>query len=563
VIYFILFLNCLRFIGLQYSPHGFFLDEAAGASQIMCIAQDGSDFFGKYLPLFAKGFAGQPGQFTPAYLYGQIAWTSIFGYSIAALRAFPAFVTCLTVLVLYQFVKNRVGQKTALYVAFAASVMPWAFQFSRVAWDPPVAVLFLVSFLWAMDRSKSQWLAGIFLALSVYTYPPMRVAGPLLLLAFPNTRFLLKIKILVIFAIACIPLAIKLASPEFMLRANLHGIWSPAFISPYAQYGIFNLPIVFVVQLFKHFDPSFLFISGDPNLRHSSGGFGMLSWLDAFAYLAGLFLLSMKAFKKSFRIFLSPASLSLFQLAIAGIVIATIPAALTNEGIPHGLRSIGAWPFYAVVTGVILSRLDNLASSKQFIWVVVLIGSIFFSIYLRHYFTVYARNSISFFHLRYDDIDYAYKRMYRDGASCAQVRKEPPPIAKIFDFANGKNGGEYLGAHWHDQEPWGRWSDGQFASIRLPLLAGSRYLKIQIVSLVGPAMPSQTISASINGELEKTMTITQPGPTSMVLDIPPNLAANSMLEIVFHVAKPISPAQMGIGSDKRILGVGLVSVEFE
>ena len=88
-------------------------------------------------------------------------------------------------------------------------------------------------------------------------------------------------------------------------------------------------------------------------------------------------------------------------------------------------------------------------------------------------------------------------------------------------------------------------------------------MKIQIKSLVGPTVPSQAITMSINGVVEKTETITQPGPASIVLDIPPNLAANSMLEIIFRVANPLSPAQMGIGSDKRILGVGLVSVEFE
>lgn len=76
LIYFIsivglIFLNTSRFFLLDISPPGFYTDEAASATQALCIAQSGYDFYGNWLPLFPKGFEGG-GVFTPFYIYGEI-----------------------------------------------------------------------------------------------------------------------------------------------------------------------------------------------------------------------------------------------------------------------------------------------------------------------------------------------------------------------------------------------------------------------------------------------------------------------------------------------------------
>jgi hypothetical protein len=561
-LYFIILLNGIRFVALSYSPNGIFLDEAAGATQVMCIAQSGYDFFGNYFPLFAAGFEGQPGQFTPFYLYAQIAWTSLFGYNIAIFRGFSALVTCLTICLLYFFVKKRAGKKVAIYVAFAATVMPWAFQFSRIAWDPPLAVFFIVAFMFALDRPRLFSIAALMLALSAYTYPPMRIMCPLLLILFPEIKLKEKILLFLVFAIACIPLMIKLASPDFMLRANLHVIWSHDFENPYSSWGIFGLPILFLLQVIKHLTPSFLFLYGDMNLRHSIGTFGMLSYLDAYALILGIILLLYRCFTTKNSIFRNNEQGCLLKLALIGIVVGIVPSALTNQGIPHGLRSIGCWPYFAILTGLILSLVDDLISSRWFRVITISIGLIFFSAYIYQYFTVYVLRSAQFFNLMYAPIDYAYIRMQRDKLSCNDVRLEPAPKGNKFFFLEHGNGGEFLGSHWHDQESWGRWSDGIGGSIHIPYLAGSKLLEIKIRPLLGPKQPSQSVSIFTNGTLKKIL-FTNAGDQVIKLTLPSHLAPNATINVDFISDNPLSASQVGLGTDERPLGIGLISVEFK
>ena len=354
---FLILLNAIRFIGLEYSPPGFYMDEAAGASQVMCIAQDGYDFYGVHYPLFAAGFPGF-GLYTPSYLYGQIAWTSIFGHSIAAFRSFSAFITVLTVWFLYLFVRNTSNKQTALYVAFAATIMPWAFQFSRIAWDPPVAVMFLIAALWATTWKRYSWIAGLLLALAAYSYPPMRITALVLWILLPGISIKNKVITLSIAIVACIPLWLGINDPEFMSRARSLVIWGVFYDNPYEKLGALALPFIYLKQLLSHFSASFLFIDGDKNLRHSIQSFGMLSWLDAFAIIAGSAVVT-KDFIASKRLVISTQFSRLLLIAVLGLLIGITPAALTNDGLPHALRSLAAWPFFAIVTGVLLSQLGG------------------------------------------------------------------------------------------------------------------------------------------------------------------------------------------------------------
>jgi len=54
----IIIINMGRFIALEESPPGFYIDESAGATQIICLRETGSDPDGKSFPVFrrAAGF---------------------------------------------------------------------------------------------------------------------------------------------------------------------------------------------------------------------------------------------------------------------------------------------------------------------------------------------------------------------------------------------------------------------------------------------------------------------------------------------------------------------------
>jgi len=153
---------------LEYTPPGFYVDEVAGVVNALCLRETGRDFYGDFLPLFAPGV--NDAFYTPAYLYGQAAWAALFGNSIFALRAFIALVSTLTIWLLYDWIKNESTKKIALYVAFAATIMPWSFHFSRSAWRPQLSRLFVIAAIWANCRCADALLPATLLTLSSSSY---------------------------------------------------------------------------------------------------------------------------------------------------------------------------------------------------------------------------------------------------------------------------------------------------------------------------------------------------------------------------------------------------------
>jgi len=570
MLYLIFLFNALRFLGLEISPPGFYADESYGATQVICIRETGADFFRHFLPLFAISGPGEP-IYTPTYLYGQILWTSIFGYSIAAFRAFPAFITTLTILFLYLFVKNKINYRTALYVAFVASIMPWAFQFSRIAWDPPLAPLFLIMTLWISTWHKRWWLTGIPLALSIYSYPPLRIIAPLIWLLIPGISSRRKIVVLFIAGFFCIPLLLQFQDENFANRSNMLALWSPVFYNPYRHLDLSELIPIFLRNFGAHFSFRFLFISGENNLRHSIQSFGMLSWLDFLALISILGLIGARVLRKIPSIF-EDTQYQILGIALIGVIVSTIPAALTNEGSPHALRAISVWPFYALMTGIILSRINDLLKSKKIALSFIALGTIFFGLYQYFYFYKYPYFSQEAFEAGFSN-NILYPKLLSGESSCDEVRA----TVKIMDrntrlgetifFAKDSKGPitSYLNKHWHDREAWGIWSDGKNADLLIPLPNGNpRKIQIQFNAFLTPLHPYQDLEILINGQLLQKIRIDQASGNTISLNLPDDINPDKLLNIEFRTPNAVSPTQAGVSSrDQRILGFGLVSVQFD
>lgn len=123
------------------------------------------------------------------------------------------------------------------------------------------------------------------------------------------------------------------------------------------------------------------YLGGDNNLRHSTGSFGILSWPEILILFSGLLLWVIKRKWNAVAVFL-----------VLGLLAGVSPAALTWEGVPHALRSIGAWPFYALLAGFIYSKLNT-----KIIYVIVPLSVIFVSCFYFYYFTQYAKISYIWF----------------------------------------------------------------------------------------------------------------------------------------------------------------------
>ena len=120
-------------------------------------------------------------------------------------------------------------------------------------------------------------------------------------------------------------------------------------------------------NLWLHLRPSYLFGIGDPNLRHSAHLVGQLSPIDILALglaVAGVGSVALLGYRQMSRRIapnwprLDGREQVLVMVALSSMVagmFATLPAALTWEGLPHALRSIGAWPFVALFSGAVLA----------------------------------------------------------------------------------------------------------------------------------------------------------------------------------------------------------------
>ncbi len=93
--------------------------------------------------------------------------------------------------------------------------------------------------------------------------------------------------------------------------------------------------LVFLQNYLAHFSPQFLFLSGDANPRHAVGGFGQMLWVEAPLLVAGLWRVCKRVRNPQART---------ERLLLGWFLLAPLSAALTNEGIPHALRTLHGLP---------------------------------------------------------------------------------------------------------------------------------------------------------------------------------------------------------------------------
>ncbi len=399
-----------RFVGLADAPHGYWMDETLGALHVRCIAETGGTA-GTRWPLFPWAHGG--GVFGPTYIYFALAWARLFGSSIASLRAVAALANVATILGLALIAHRLGGRRLALTAAVAAALSPWSFQFSRIAWDPPLGPAFLVwgtALLLPGRKPVVCALAGFLMALAAYSYTPTRLQVAVwlpIVLAAPwrGTRTDARgaAAATAAFALTVAPLALLMLSGRINARIDELSIfsapwreWSRPFRggTPEPLFLLFT----FLDNVHAHLRPTFLFLWGDANLRHSTGAAGVLGAVDVLA----LVVVAGQAARRVLRPCSSPLpSLTgedgrLARLLLLGAFLGIAPAALCWEGVPHALRAIGTWPFTSLVSALILARAWSRWPPVGLLLVAVSVAFTLF--FLPHYFGPYRRIDPRWFH---------------------------------------------------------------------------------------------------------------------------------------------------------------------
>lgn len=389
----VLTMGVARFYALDSAPRGFYFDEASAANHAFCVSDTGRDSNqGRPLPLFflteSSGFHSAP------YVYVAAAWTTLFGRSIGALRALSAVATTLTIVGLFLLARATLGTRAALFTVVTASLSPWAFQFSRIAWDNPLYPMFLIfglHLLWTAGGPARAIGSALLFALAMYTYAPARLVAPMIIALVFSVRVLRRS---MSWAIAVPFLLVLVVSLYSMVDDMLHGPINDRAkaISLYTAYlhsGVLPTLKLFARQLLAHFSLDFLLLRGDPfNLRHSTWHFGVLSWLDVVG-LTSYAVATIVAVRRR------QGCADLLLLLPCAYLIALLPSPLTTESVPHALRAIGAWPFVALASGYGLAQL-----TERHRWgalLVTVLGVAFSTKFLITFFLLYPVESADWF----------------------------------------------------------------------------------------------------------------------------------------------------------------------
>jgi 4-amino-4-deoxy-L-arabinose transferase-like glycosyltransferase len=396
--------SALRFWNLARVPVALYCDEAFQGYEAYCLLQTGADSRGIPFPLFFDIFG--VGWQEPLYVYLTMAPVALLGNTESAVRVVAAAAGSLAILAVAWLSFLIGGRRAAAAAAVTMAVSPWAFHFSRVGFQATLLPLFLAAGAAALLRGVSGssgsfrpgggpragpgdlrpgWLAaGLFiLAASLYTYVAARGVIPLLLAGFAVV-FFHRLRNLhprhymmlgAAFVLPALPLLLFSFSPAGLERLQDVGIAS--------QLGGAQAAGRFLGNYISYFSPSFLLTDGDPNLRHSVGGFGMLHAHDLLFLAAGILAASLRR---------RPADLFMGWW----LVVAPVGAALTADP-AHAVRAIGMIPAIHALAGngaATLFRAGSPLDPRRLRGSVVLVavllaGAISAGLYLHHYFSVY------------------------------------------------------------------------------------------------------------------------------------------------------------------------------
>jgi len=369
----------------------------------------------------------KPSQFFLDFLYKNlflrsITFTWFLGLTPLGVRLPSTVFGTLLLFIIYllakqiNFEKEKGRQVIPLVTLILAAFLPWGIHLSRIGYIFGILSLLMVGIHWLIYLKartiKAYFWSLLPIFLSAYFYPSMILIGPLAVILVlskiwelkPSVKAKKTILIAGIILIAFFGLLfIRNSSRGFDLAiwrdinvtANenvdrgLARLSNPTIFSlnqdPELIGRIFyNRPIAIVnsfVRIYLSFySPDFLFLKGDPILRHSTGRFGVLYTFLIPFLIYGAFLLFTKGERKTKEMFL-------FWLLVA-----PIPAALTKDGSGYLLRVTNMLPLLTYLSALGLVQFLKLFKSKLKIVLAIFLFFLFsFSTYsfLFNYFHVY------------------------------------------------------------------------------------------------------------------------------------------------------------------------------
>lgn len=392
----------LRFYELGNNPPALDWDEASLGYNAYSLLKTGKDEFGRPWPVSIRSFE----DYKPAvYTYLTIPSVAVLGLTEFAVRLPSAVFGWLTIIASYLLVKEMwQNEKLALLVSFLLAISPWHLQFSRVAFEANMAMLFVIAGIWSFCKGlkSGAWfiVAAIFFVLSFYTYHSPRLVVPLLLLGWAvyfrkqmweKRRWVAAGSIIGFLLLT--PFFIEITSvgrarlgsvtvvkPEEQLAESIHHIEYDQSRGDLIGKLLHNRRIVYTLAIVKgyldHFNLDFLFLTGDAPDRHHARDMGMLYlWEGPFILIGILSLLNKQNLPLLWWFLVAPAA-----------------SALTT-GTPHAVRALTYLPIYQIFTSVglirLLGRIRRLILNKKLSLAVTVVGLMLITINVYYYLESY------------------------------------------------------------------------------------------------------------------------------------------------------------------------------
>lgn len=143
-----------------------------------------------------------------------------------------------------------------------------------------------------------------------------------------------------------------------------------------------------------------------------------------------------------------------------------------------------------------------------------------------------------------------------EGRRMSLIPLTRPGQTLTFNYRNRQ-----LVSGWSTPENWGTWTEGQQAKMELRVLPPVSSIVIDALAFIQPRHPGQRVIVSLNGQqvLETRLTQFQ----GNRLEVPISAALNQRLgnddrlDIELQLPDAVSPRQLGINDDSRMMGLGL------
>lgn len=357
----------LRFFHFTTVPAGLYPDEAMNGNNATEVAETGH-----FQPFYTED-NGREGLYINILALTLKVTPAADATQPWIVRLPAAIAGVLTVWGFYLLIAELLGDGAGLFAAFLLAVSFWGIIFSRIGFRASLAPLCLIWALWLLVKAfrtgAAKWsgwwlavLAGIVYAAGFYTYIAYRVTPVLFLLFIPFFRkipgFWKKTALfIVITCIVAAPIGWYFISHPGSFFGRTAEIAVTSGTSPARD---FAGNIAKELLMFNW--------HGDYNWRQNVSGAAELPWPVGILFVIGI-VISITSLAKSWRArrrdLVSDAAADMIPpfalvLTIVWFIFGILPAAASDEGIPHALRSILALApalVFATIGGMWLFRL--------------------------------------------------------------------------------------------------------------------------------------------------------------------------------------------------------------